>query len=207
MENKSKFNGTAGGLFLHMLLASLVVSVTCFIALPWAICYLGTYIAENVELNGRTLKFTGKAGNLFGSYIKWLLLSIITCGIYSLWVPTKVVAWFVKNVHFADSDAEAVSEFKGSGLGVWGMLFLYNLILNVTLGIAAPWAMVMLVNYIFENSVIDGTLIVFTGNGGAFFGTWLLGLVLITIACSIYSILFNVKLISWFVERTGYKAA
>ena len=67
--------------------------------------------------------------------------------------------------------------------------------------------MVMLVNYIFENSVIDGTLIVFTGNGGAFFGTWLLGLVLITITCGIYSIWFNVKLISWFVERTGYKAA
>ena len=208
MENKSKFHGKVGELFLHVLVASLVVSVTCGIALPWAICYLGAYIAKNIELNGRKLKFTGKAGSLFGNYIKWWLLSIVTCGIYSLWVPTKVVAWAVKNVHFADSDESvAVSEFKGSGLGVWGMMFLYNIICGATLYIATPWAMVMLVNYILENSVVDGCLIEFSGKGGAFFGTWLLGLVLGVITCGIYLIWFQVKLISWFVERTSYKEA
>ncbi len=45
-------------------------------------------------------EFDGTGAQLFGSYIKWFLLCIITIGIYSLWLPIKIQQWKVKHTHF-----------------------------------------------------------------------------------------------------------
>lgn len=45
-------------------------------------------------------EFDGTGAQLFGSYIKWFLLYIITIGIYSLWLPIKIQQWKVKHTHF-----------------------------------------------------------------------------------------------------------
>lgn len=39
-------------------------------------------------------------GGLFGNWIKWLVLSIITIGIYSFWVRIKLEDWKAKNTTF-----------------------------------------------------------------------------------------------------------
>ncbi|MCD3195328.1 hypothetical protein G8S49_08090 [Clostridium botulinum C] len=39
---------------------------------------------------------------LFCNWIKWLLLIIITLGIYSFWVGIALQKWKVKNTEFAD---------------------------------------------------------------------------------------------------------
>ena len=57
---------------------------------------------EHTVINGRRLKFEGTGGSLFGQWIKWMLLSIITCGIYSFWVQIKLKKWQVKHTHFAN---------------------------------------------------------------------------------------------------------
>ncbi|WP_341271095.1 DUF898 family protein [Syntrophomonas wolfei] len=46
--------------------------------------------------------FTGSAISLFGNWILWLLLTIITLGIYSFWVGIALEKWKVKNTQFAD---------------------------------------------------------------------------------------------------------
>ena len=38
-------------------------------------------------------------GQLFGNYIKWFLLTIITLGIYSLWLSIKMKQWVTKHTH------------------------------------------------------------------------------------------------------------
>ena len=42
----------------------------------------------------------GTAMGLFGNWIKWLLLIIVTLGIYSFWVHIKLEQWKVKNTTF-----------------------------------------------------------------------------------------------------------
>ena len=51
---------------------------------------------------GKRLRFDGHGIQLFGNWIKWLLLSIITIGIYSLWVPIKMKKWVTKHTFFVE---------------------------------------------------------------------------------------------------------
>ena len=45
------------------------------------------------------MEFDGKGWQLFGNYIKWTFLTIITLGIYGLWVPIRKIQWEVKHTH------------------------------------------------------------------------------------------------------------
>ena len=44
--------------------------------------------------------FDGTSIQLFGNWIKWLLLCIITLGIYSFWVAIAIKKWKTKHTHF-----------------------------------------------------------------------------------------------------------
>ena len=46
----------------------------------------------------RRLKFNGTGGQLFGKWILWCLLCIVTVGIYTIWMPVKLLEWETKHV-------------------------------------------------------------------------------------------------------------
>ena len=43
---------------------------------------------------------------MFGNYIKWFLLTIITLGIYSFWLSIKMQQWVTKHTHMTSVSAE-----------------------------------------------------------------------------------------------------
>ena len=93
-----------GGVFdtiVNSIVASLIIGVTCGIATPWAICYMMKFIIGHAVIDGKRLKFDGTGGQLFGNYIKWFLLTLITLGIYGFWLEIKMKQWIVKHTHFA----------------------------------------------------------------------------------------------------------
>ena len=51
-------------------------------------------------LDGRRLTFDGKGAQLFGNYIKWWLLSVVTFSIYAWFIPNRLRAWKVKHTHY-----------------------------------------------------------------------------------------------------------
>ncbi len=55
---------------------------------------------KHMVVDGHRLSFDGKAIQLFGNWIIWLLLSIITFGIYSFWVGIAIRKWKTKHTHF-----------------------------------------------------------------------------------------------------------
>jgi uncharacterized membrane protein YjgN (DUF898 family) len=55
---------------------------------------------NHTVIEGRRLHFNGKAISLFANWIKWLLLSIITLGIYGFWTRISLEKWKVKNTVF-----------------------------------------------------------------------------------------------------------
>ncbi|WP_155833304.1 DUF898 family protein [Butyrivibrio sp. WCD3002] len=55
---------------------------------------------KHTVINGRRLQFSGSAIGLFGNWIKWLILSIITLGIYGFWVGIKLIKWKVSHTDF-----------------------------------------------------------------------------------------------------------
>ena len=100
---KSKFTGGLLGDIGISLLCTLITLITLGLGLPWAICIRERWYAKHTIIDGQQLYFDGTAGQLFGNYIKWLLLTIITIGIYSFWLSIKMKQWVVSHTHHVDS--------------------------------------------------------------------------------------------------------
>lgn len=98
--NNSDWDGSVFDTFVNSLAASLIMTLTCFIATPWAICYIMKYVVSHAVIDGRRLRFVGTGGSLFGNWLKWLLLTVVTCGIYSFWVTPRLYKWIVSNIHY-----------------------------------------------------------------------------------------------------------
>ena len=84
------------------LLGAFVTLITVGICFPWALCMVYGWKINHTVIEGRRLQFKGKAIGLFGNWIKWLLLCLITLGIYSFWLNIALEKWKVKNTSFAN---------------------------------------------------------------------------------------------------------
>ena len=62
-------------------------------------CFKLKWINRHSIINRKKLAFTGGALGLFGKYLLWVFLTIITFGIYGLWLPIKMLKWQTKNTH------------------------------------------------------------------------------------------------------------
>ena len=102
VESKSEFTGGLGGLIGLSITNFLLVLFTLGFGTPLAICRSYRWEVEHKIIDGKKLVFDGKAGQLFGQWIKWVLLTIITIGIYGLWIPIKKEKWITSHTHLED---------------------------------------------------------------------------------------------------------
>ena len=98
---ESEFNGGLLGLIGINILQVLIIGITCGIAAPWAICMKERWLARHTFIDGKQLVFDGTGAQLFGNYIKWFLLTVITLGIYGFWLDIKIKQWVTKHTHHA----------------------------------------------------------------------------------------------------------
>ena len=96
----STWDGGVLETFLASIVYSLIVTFTCGIATPWAVCYFYKFVISHVIIDGKRLYFNGTGGSLFGNWLLWTLLTVITCGIYGFWVAPKMYKWFSSHTHF-----------------------------------------------------------------------------------------------------------
>lgn len=100
--SNSTWDGGVVDTIVNSIVASLIMTCTCSIAAPWAICYMMKFIISHTVIDGKRLKFDGDGGSLFAQWIKWLLLCVVTCGIYSFWVAPRLYKWVASHIHFED---------------------------------------------------------------------------------------------------------
>lgn len=99
--NDSYFDGGLLQLIGWNILGGIITAITFGICYPWALCMIYEWETNHTVVNGKRLKFTGTATGLFGQWIKWLLLCIVTFGIYSFWLSIALKKWKAKNTIFA----------------------------------------------------------------------------------------------------------
>ena len=98
---ESKFIGRFWPYFGRSLLASFLSGITLGIAAPWCFCWLYKWHKEHTLVDGYKQTFDGKGIQLWGKILLWLLLTVITLGIYSFYLPIAWSKWIAKHTHFA----------------------------------------------------------------------------------------------------------
>ena len=83
---ESEYTGTTFGRGLLGLGLLLLTLLTLGLATPYSINRMAKYDMEHTVISGHKLVFTGTGMKLLGKFIKWWLLSIITLGIYAIFV-------------------------------------------------------------------------------------------------------------------------
>lgn len=102
------FDGGAGTYVGTAILALLVTFCSLGFAFPFALVLRQRWQAKHTFVEGRQLQFTGTGWGLFGNWIKWFLLTLVTLGIYSFWVGPRIVKWTVEHQEFAPVQRAAV---------------------------------------------------------------------------------------------------
>lgn len=100
--NHSYFDG---GLFSYLAWFILGVLMTLFsfgLAYPWAVTNIYRWQVNHQVIDGKRLTFTGTGWGLFGQWLKWWFLIIITLGIYGFWIHIKLLQWKTKHTQFKD---------------------------------------------------------------------------------------------------------
>ncbi len=87
------FDGGAGTYLGTAILAFLVTVFTLGICYPFALVLRERWRAKHSLINGQLLVFTGSATGLFGLWLKWMLLFIVTAGIYAFWISPRLARW------------------------------------------------------------------------------------------------------------------
>ncbi|MBN2898446.1 MAG: DUF898 family protein [Clostridia bacterium] len=100
-RSESYFDGGLFQLIGWTILGAIVTFFTFGLCYPWALCMVYGWKINHTVINGRRLVFKGSAVSLFGNWIIWLVLSVITLGIYGFWVGIALEKWKVKNTEFA----------------------------------------------------------------------------------------------------------
>ena len=95
------FDGGAGTYLGTAVLGFFITLITPGICYPFAIVLKERWRAKHTFIDGQQLVFRGTAIGLFGNWIKWLLLSIITLGIYLFWVAPRLQRWTTVHTDFA----------------------------------------------------------------------------------------------------------
>ncbi|WP_369253328.1 DUF898 family protein [Geodermatophilus amargosae] len=99
-SGRFRFDGGAATFVGTGILAVLITVCTFGICYPFALVLRERWRAKHSSIDGFPLVFTGSAWALFGNWLKWLVLSIITLGIYLFWVGPRIQQWKWEHTDF-----------------------------------------------------------------------------------------------------------
>lgn len=190
----------------YRILSFLITLISFGIASAWGQKLLIAYDVEHTVYNGKRLKFNGTGASLFVQKFKWIFFSIITLGIYILWIPVKKQKWIASNTYFENEpNTKGDSCFTGGLLGLIGVNLFCKLLTLISFGILYPFGLCYKQRWIAKHTVINRKKIVFDGKAVSLIGHYLLWWFLCIITFGIYALWLNINVTKWYTKNTHIK--
>ncbi len=120
--------------------------ITCL--RPLIIVGARAFNLSRTSWNNMRFRFVGKVGKLYAIYIKGVLLTIVTFGIYAAWLMVDVERFKARNSYLGNTQFD----YRGEGGELFGINFLGAFLSYITLGIYIPWYIAKLRRYHVENT-------------------------------------------------------
>lgn len=193
---KSGFTATVFELFAEKLLLMWVSMVTLGFAYPWLKCHYEGFIASKTYVKGRRLSFDGKGKDLAKKYYLWMLLCVVTFGIYSIFLADKLHKWVVEHTHY-DGNEGGESSYDGKVGVIFGFKLAAFFAGAFTLGLAKPFVECKREDYLCEHTLIDDSHLYFDGTGSGLLKKQVLWVALTIATCGVYAIWLNLQKEQW----------
>ena len=202
----SYYDGKLLEIIGYRILSFLITFVSFGIASAWGEKLLIAYDVEHTVYNGKRLKFNGTGAALFVQKFKWIFFSIITLGIYALWIPVKKQKWIAANTYFENEPyTKGDSCFTGGLLGLIGVNIFCKLLTFISFGILYPFGICYKQRWIAKHTVINRKKIVFDGKAVSLIGHYLLWWLLSIITFGIYALWLPINVTKWYTKNTHIK--
>ncbi len=196
-DGKGTFDGYLIQKIGLSILCGLVNVVTLFIAYPATICWKQKWLCKHTIYDGKRLSFDGTGMQLFGKWLVWLLLSVVTFGIFLIFLPNKVEAWKAKHTHVNGEIQSLGGTFDGSVIGRFCLKMLCGIVNLFTLFICLPFTICWKQKWISKHTVYDGKRLSFNGNGLQLIGKWVIWCLLTVITFGIYGLFVSIRMEKW----------
>ncbi len=193
---KSGFTATVFELFAEKLLLMWVSMVTLGFAYPWLKCHYEGFIASKTYVKGRRLSFDGKGKDLAKKYYLWMLLCVVTFGIYSIFLADKLHKWVIEHTHY-DGNEGGESSYDGKTGVIFGFKLASFFVGAFTLGLAKPFVECKREDYLCEHTIIDDSHLYFDGTGSGLLKKQVLWVALTIATCGVYAIWLNLQKEQW----------
>lgn len=197
----SQFKALSISFFLHLLLWNFLTVISLGIAKPFVVAMREKYFAKRTWTDGYRNKFDGNGFELIGKYIIWLILSVVTLGIYLIVLESRLIKWKTKHTHFREVENKQ-SYYDGSAFPRFFLKLGLNILAVVTLGLMYPFKIASLNRYDKAHSVVDGYRLRFTGTAMGYFSNHILWTLLSIITIGIYYIFVPLKKEKWIRKNT-----
>jgi len=156
---------------------------------------------EALSLDGQQCQYIGTPQELAKVMLINMILSSITCGIYTPWAIVRMKE-FVHSKVLVGGQPNRLT-FHGDPASLLGTYILNMLLVYCTFGIYGPWMANNIFAFMWENTKLDGRGYQFRKDPGGFFGTYLLTIILSMITCNIYYPWGICTILKWEAERVA----
>ncbi len=201
-EGKGDFDGWFWQFVGWEVLGIIITVFTLGLGYPLAYVLSCKWEYKHTVYDGKRLNFDGSSLELFKKWIVWILLSIVTIGIFAIFIPKKLLRWKLSNLHIAGEEHIIGSEFTGNAI----TYFLFRLVIKVvnlfTFWFIKPITTAWQNRYIQKRLLIDGRKTSFDGMAIQLIGRYVLWMLLAVITLGIYAILLNLRLKKWVAKHT-----
>tara|TARA_R110002073_G_scaffold72537_1_gene177668 strand:- start:701794 stop:702765 length:972 start_codon:yes stop_codon:yes gene_type:complete len=121
-----------------------------FLIVPFAIHGAVRYRSSRSSWKGIHFKYLGVRQEFFWLYLKGILLTVITLGIYGAWFQVDIRKYIFSHLRFGDVSFD----FKGDGGELFWINLKFILLVYITLGIYSFWYYKNLWKFYTDNTVI-----------------------------------------------------
>lgn len=204
IENKGE-GGFDGWLIQKIgwnLLCGFVTVITLGIAYPATLVWKEKWRCTHTLYAGRRLNFDGKASQLIGNWLLWIILIPITAGIFLFFIPGRVRKWKAKHTHISGEYFECGATFDGWLIQDVIIKICGALLTICTLGLALPAAVRLSAKWRAEHTVLDGRRLIFDGKASQLFGHYILWWLLSIVTLTVYVWFIPNRLRNWKAKHT-----